>query len=495
MIEERLGRQWLADAEQPRLVREQPAHEHLGLAGLREARPVAGHGRVEIDLAGVDEAQQARGRERLRDRVHVHDRVARPRSPGRGFARPQIHDLLTEVVAADRGAGLPQLVEAAPERVGHRSETGTDRALDRDVGHAGQTLTGCGVGRLAGYPAPTYAGHVDPMQVDPMREGSMFERRRRSDHHRAPIVRAVTMLGVALAAVLTLAGPAGAQSDPTSTPTEQIVFSGRLVVAQGETVDSAVIFNGPATIAGRVTESLVVFNGDTVITGTVAQDVVVFNGSLTVRSGATVNGDLVSVDSPTVEPGATVRGDQRRVSAEFDAAEFGFASRLAWWVAYSVSTLLLGLALLGLAPGLDLSLARAARDRTGVSIGLGAAAFFLLPVVAVLLLVIVVAIPLGLFLLLAFALLYTIGYVGGAHVLGRRIVAPPKSRFVAFLAGWAILRGVALIPVLGGLVWMLAAIVGLGALWVAARRSAASPPEAPETGAATMMPPIPEATT
>jgi cytoskeletal protein CcmA (bactofilin family) len=299
------------------------------------------------------------------------------------------------------------------------------------------------------------------------------------------------MVGMALAAVLTIAGTAGAQTEPTSTPTEQIVFSGRLVVAEGETVDSAVIFNGPATIDGRVTGSLVVFNGRTVISGTVDGDVVVFNGSVTVRSGASVGGDLVTVDSPTVEPGATVRGDQRRVSAEFDAAEFGFASRFAWWVGYTVSTLLLGLALLALAPAFDLSVARAARERTGVSIGLGAAAFFLLPAVAVLLLVIVVAIPLGLFLLLAFALLYTAGYVAAAHALGRRLVAPPKSRFVAFLAGWAILRGLALIPVIGGLVWMLAAIFGLGVLWVAARRSAA-PLETP--AATPAMPPMPDTT-
>jgi hypothetical protein len=300
------------------------------------------------------------------------------------------------------------------------------------------------------------------------------------------------MLGIELAAVLALAGPAAAQTDPGDAPTEQIVFSGRLIVAEGESVDSAVIFNGPATIDGRVTESLVVFNGDTVVAGTVDGDVVVFNGSVTVRSGATIGGNLVTVDSPEVEPGATVRGEQRRVSAELDAAEFGFASRFAWWLGYSVSTLLLGLTLLGLAPAFDRSIAGTARERTGLSIGLGAAAFFLLPVVAVLLLVIVVAIPLGLFLLLAFGLVYTAGYVAAAHALGRRLLASPKSRFVAFLAGWAILRALALIPAVGGLVWMLAAIFGLGVLWVAARRSAASPPEAPGAPA---VPPMPEAST
>ena len=73
-----------------------------------------------------------------------------------------------------------------------------------------------------------------------------------------------------------------------------------------------------------------------------------------------------------------------------------------------------------------------------------------------LLLVVVVTIPLGLFLLLALALLYTLGYVAGAHVLGRQLAKPPSSRFLAFLIGWMILRGIGLIPVLGGLAWVVA---------------------------------------
>jgi hypothetical protein len=118
------------------------------------------------------------------------------------------------------------------------------------------------------------------------------------------------------------------------------------------------------------------------------------------------------------------------------------------------------------------------RERTGASIGFGALVFFLLPIVAVLMLVIVVALPLGLFMLLALALLYTIGYVAGAHAIGRLVVKAPTSRFLAFLAGWAILRVIGLVPALGGLVWVLASIFGLGVLWVASRRTAAEPPEA-----------------
>ena len=265
------------------------------------------------------------------------------------------------------------------------------------------------------------------------------------------------------------AGPASAASGDELNDRDQIVMNGKLVVAQGETVDTAVLFHGSATIDGTVTNSVVVFDGPTEISGHVQQDVVVFNGTVTVRSGAQIDGDLVTSDTPTVEAGATVVGEQQRVSSRFDAGEVGVASRFAWWLGYSVSTLILGLLMLLFAPGLDVAILRAVRERTGASVGFGALVFILLPIVAVLLLVIVIALPLGLFMLLALALLYTVGYTAGAHAFGRLIVKPPTSRFLAFLAGWAVLRALALIPAVGGLAWLVASIFGLGVLWVASR--------------------------
>jgi hypothetical protein len=301
-------------------------------------------------------------------------------------------------------------------------------------------------------------------------------------------MRLVLTLGAALALGAISASPASAvDGNDELTDRDQIVMNGRLVVADGDTVDAAVLFHGSAIIDGTVTKSLVVFDGPTEISGHVQQDVFVFNGPVTVRSGAQIDGDLVTSETPTVEAGATVSGQQQRISTRFDAGAFGVAGRFAWWLGYSISTLILGLLLLLFAPNLDAAIIRAVRERTGASIGFGALVFFLLPIVAVVLLVTVVGLPLGLFALLALGLIYTVGYVAGAHALGRLIVKVPTSRFLAFLAGWAILRGVGLVPVLGGLAWLLASILGLGILWVASRRAATEPMQ-PHT-----MPPAPTA--
>ena len=292
-------------------------------------------------------------------------------------------------------------------------------------------------------------------------------------------VRARTTHGRLLSAAIVaaslaiVAAPSAFAQDESTGPAgdDQIVLTGELLVPEGETVGTAVIFNGDATIEGTVTKSVVVFNGDVEIAGTVGDDLVVFNGRVVVRSGAVVNGDIASRQRPVIEDGATVGGDLEGISGRIDLDWLQSVGRIAWWVGYSVSTLILGLVVLLFARGVDRPLAQAFRRRTGASFGFGAAIFFLLPLAAVLLLVVVVASPLGLFLRLALALLYTVGYVAGAHVLGRWILRPESSRFAAFLVGWGIVRGFGLIPIVGTVVWVLAAIAGLGAIVVAARGS------------------------
>ncbi|HZN43181.1 MAG TPA: polymer-forming cytoskeletal protein, partial [Actinomycetota bacterium] len=165
-----------------------------------------------------------------------------------------------------------------------------------------------------------------------------------------------------LATLALWSSPAVAQERDRATK-DQIVLTGTLLVEADRTVDTALIFDGPARVDGTVEESLVVFNGDAEVTGTVGGDVVVFNGDLVIRSGAEVDGDLVTNSTPTVEDGATVRGDQVSVVTRFDVDLIDFGSRLAWWIGYSVSSLVLGMLLLAFAPRLEGKVRAAVRDR------------------------------------------------------------------------------------------------------------------------------------
>jgi hypothetical protein len=295
------------------------------------------------------------------------------------------------------------------------------------------------------------------------------------------MARVLVATGLALVA---LASPALAQ-DGDSSDNDQIVLTGQLVIEEGRTVDTAGIFNGPATIAGTVTKDVFVFHGDVDISGTVDGDVFVLNGAVVVRSTAVIGGDLITRGGAQIEDGATIRGDQSTVPTRFDWDMSWFAGRFVWWIGYSISVLVLGLVLLAFAPQLDGAVREAFRTRLGGTIGWGIGLFFLLPIGGVILLITVVGIPLGLFVLLGLALIYTLGYTVATIAVGGRVMGS-SSRFVAYLVAWLILRLLALIPVVGGLLWLAGTAWGLGLFAMAVRTG-----RKPRVTSATPVPPPP----
>jgi hypothetical protein len=304
-------------------------------------------------------------------------------------------------------------------------------------------------------------------------------------------MRAVTRVSVALAlAVLALAAGASAaaaqSADDSGGPDTLVVLTGRAEVHEGETVDTVVIFDGDVTVDGTVRDTIVAFHGDVLIRGTARDDVVAPDGRVTVADGGRVAGDIVSRLRPVVESGGSFEGSWERWNPRAWDISSSIVGRLVVWLAVTVSTLILGLVLGLLAPRAAAAVDTAAEE-PGPVILWGLALLIGLPIVAVILTVTLVGLPLGLGLLLALGLIYGIGYTAGAWVLGRR-VARRASPFVAFLAGWGILRVVALIPLLGGLAWLAAVVAGLGAMVVAgrrARRDAAPAPVPPPASAPT----------
>lgn len=265
-----------------------------------------------------------------------------------------------------------------------------------------------------------------------------------------------------------------------------VVITGNVVVAEGEVIRTVVVFDGSAEIAGRVTETVVVLHGPVVVGGRVDGDVVVLSGRLTLNDGAVVGGDVYA-QRRLIAPGATVEGVVR-TPASVDWA-FGWASAvtmIAVWFAIAISVLVLGLALIGLAPRAADATYAAFRGAIGPSIGWGFAVVVGLPIVAGLAMGSLVGLPLGIALLFALVLIFAIGQTAGAWFLGRALVGGP-SRAVSFLLGWAIVSGLGLVPGLGGVLWFAATVAGLGAISVATWRARRAPGEA----AVPVPPPMP----
>ncbi len=203
--------------------------------------------------------------------------------------------------------------------------------------------------------------------------------------------------------------------------------------------------------------------GDALVSGRIDGDLVTFAGRARLLPTASVGGDLIYGDErPRVSPAATVAGSIEKEDWPGSIGLFPFIGAFVFWLAMSVSAAVLGVLLLLLAPRAADAVFARARDRIGPTIAIGIAIFIVLPLAAILAAITLVGLPLAIGVTRALLPLAAIAYVTSAWALGRAIVKPPRGQILAFLAGLAILRALALVPFLGVLVWLAAVVVGLG---------------------------------
>ena len=266
--------------------------------------------------------------------------------------------------------------------------------------------------------------------------------------------------------------------------TDHVVITGGAVVPAGQTAGDVVVIDGPVNIAGRATGDVVSISGPVRVAGRIDGDLITVSDRASLASSARVGGDLRYGDErPVLARGARVDGEISKENWDDAATGWGWVSLVGWWLAVSVSTLIVGALLVWLAPGALLAAERAVREHLGASIGWGVAIAIGVPLLAILALVTLVGIPFGIALLLAAIPVLLVAYATSAWLVGRRLLRSRSGgSWASLLVGWGILRLAAIVPVLGGLVGLAATVMGLGALAVAlwhARRPAT--PDAPAT--------------
>ena len=217
-------------------------------------------------------------------------------------------------------------------------------------------------------------------------------------------------------------------------------------------------------------------DGPIEVTGQVSGAVVSVSGSVALGPSSRVVGDVLAHEDVTAAPGARVDGDVREGVSFTFRTPIEALGAFAPWLAVWFSVLALGLLLMLLAPRAADAVALAARGSPWPSVGWGVVAFVALPLVGGIGVFTLVLLPLGLGLLLALFLLYSVGLAASALSLGRVLWHEPRSRFLAFVIGWAILTAVAAIPFVGGIVWVAGAVFGLGSTSVAIWRTRGTPP-------------------
>jgi MFS family permease len=228
----------------------------------------------------------------------------------------------------------------------------------------------------------------------------------------------------------------------------------------------------------------VIVSGDALVAGRIDGDLVTISGRARLLPTASVGGNLNYGDErPIVSPAAMVAGATEKENWTDSIDLFPFIGAFVLWLAVGISAAILGILLLLIAPRAADAIAARTRDRIGVTIAIGLAIFIVLPLAAVLAAVTLVGLPLAIGIGLALLPLGAVAYVTAAWALGRAIVKPPRGRILAFLAGLAILRALALAPILGLLVGLAAVIVGLGLIGAAIGAARTGPEAAPARSA------------
>lgn len=270
------------------------------------------------------------------------------------------------------------------------------------------------------------------------------------------------------------AAPAVAGGGSDDGPDDRVIITGGAEVPGGETVGDLFVVDGDVTVDGDVEGDLVAVAGDLRLSGEVTGDVLTIAGRATLTRGAEVGGDLTFGDEkPLIADGATVDGE---ISDEdFDDISFApwaVITTIALWIAITLSLLVLGVTLVAILPRVAEAAAGASRESMWESIAIGIGTWVALGFIGFFALFTLVGIPLGLILLSAAIPAAALGYIAASFALGRRVTGS-ASPVLAFLAGFGILRALALIPFLGALISLLAATVGVGLLIVAASRAGA----------------------
>jgi cytoskeletal protein CcmA (bactofilin family) len=260
-----------------------------------------------------------------------------------------------------------------------------------------------------------------------------------------------------------------------------VVISGDVTVPRGETVNGVFVISGDVRIAGRVDGDVVLVSGDAVVKGRIDGDLITIGGQARLLPPAFVDGDVRYGDErPIVAGSAIVRGDVTKKNG-FDSLDiFPFLGALIFLIGTIVSTAALGALLLLIAPRAADAIEARSHARIGPMIAIGVTIAIALPIATVIAAATVVGAPLAFVILLALLPLGAVAYCASAWVLGRRMVKAPRNRFLAFLAGLAVLEAVSFVPIVGWLVGIAAAVFGLG-LIAAAIGSARRDPELAQT--------------
>jgi cytoskeletal protein CcmA (bactofilin family) len=277
-----------------------------------------------------------------------------------------------------------------------------------------------------------------------------------------------------------------------------VAFGGNVTIASDAEVAGDVAGGvGMLEIAGTIGGDVRASAGIMQVTGTVEGSIDAGVGELTIASGAVVAGDVsyTSTREANIAEDAEIGGEVTREEPAGGAGDEGGGSLVPdnpviTFFGVLLGMLLLGWTMLALRPRLTIGSADTLRTSPLLTAGVGLGAligqFVLIAILALLGILLAIlasalgtaVVALGFVLLLLIILAIILAVVPVAMAIGRLLLAN-RSPYLAYLAGAAILSLItvacAYLPALGGLLFFLVWLLGLGAFVVYAARTRERP--------------------
>jgi hypothetical protein len=240
---------------------------------------------------------------------------------------------------------------------------------------------------------------------------------------------------------------------------------------------NASLAGGEIRALGNVGGYLQLAGGEIYLNGPVQGNVIARARRIEVGPNADIAGTLRYSSSQELSqaPGAKIGGGVERLPGEYQ----GGSALFSWgfW-AWSIGLIVLGIALLAVLPRFSRRVTEAVRLRFGRSLLVGLAAFILMPMAAAATAITIVGLPISIVLLLSYFVLLLVSFAFTGIALGDaslRWLRPDRqdSRPLRVLGAATALLLLALlmtVPILGGMIALVALIVGMGALLYQIRR-------------------------
>jgi len=271
--------------------------------------------------------------------------------------------------------------------------------------------------------------------------------------------------------------------------TDGVKACGGNVFVQGHVTGDVASYGGNVTVSssGRVDGAVNSYGGRVEVAGVVYGDVTSYGGGIVLDQSAQVNGDVKSYGGGVIKsPGAQVQGNiERNPGPGFSLSNllfwgpFGFSFPVVWLVVW----MLIAAALAHWAPQRTLRVGEVMFNSLPRSLVVGALSWVLGLILAVILAFTIVGIPLTIAIMLVLIAGAVMGNVAIGWVVGRavlqRISQRNHSPVMDALVGVAILAIIESIPLVGSLLSVVVALLGVGAALLSrfgARRWRSSPP-------------------